>query len=74
MIMNGMNPKYENQFGFFLSYDPFCFISQPGSRQVRTRQQSSRRSASAPRESQRGIKALVMTPKETEITKVDTKD
>jgi hypothetical protein len=49
----------------FLSYF-FRFIHQPGSRQIQSRQPSSKRSAIGQREDQKGIKSLI--PIGTEIT------
>jgi hypothetical protein len=50
----------------FLSYF-FRFIHQPGSRQIQSRQPSSKRSAIGQRENEKGVKSLVL-PIGTEIT------
>ncbi|CAF0753815.1 unnamed protein product [Rotaria sordida] len=54
-------------------YDSDWHESKPGSRQIHSRQQSSKRSIDGPRENQKNIKALVM-PNVTDITKADNND
>ncbi len=70
MILNGMNQKYKTIDFYFYFYLFSLLINQPSSRQIRSRQTSSRRFTRDPRDNEKGVKSLVITD-ETETTRIN---